>query len=48
MHTTASLSDCLGCLWIKDKYMDELVRYDQRTSEEEGGDASHEEKHNEL
>ena len=35
-----------ACLWIKDKYLEELVKYEQTT--EKASEASHEEKHHEL
>ena len=46
-HVIALLLIVQGCLWIKDKHMDELVKYDQGASEE-ANEANHEEKHSEL
>jgi hypothetical protein len=37
-----------GCLWIKDKYMEELVKHDETTTREETSETSHKEKHHEL
>ncbi|CAB4025948.1 Hypothetical predicted protein [Paramuricea clavata] len=40
--------DSQGCLWIKDKYMEELVKHDETTAREETSESSHKEKHYEL
>lgn len=39
-----------GCLWMKDKYIEELVKYDELNIEEETSDSdtNHDEKHHEI